>query len=42
MEKEGFQKYYEKEGKNKAKILDKKTNKYFYFLKNFWKDIILK
>ena len=31
MEKEGFQKYYEKEGKNKAKILEKKNNKIFIF-----------
>ena len=30
MEKEGFQKYYEKEGKKKAKFL-RKNNKYFYF-----------
>ena len=31
MEKEGLEKYYEKEGKNKAKILDKKTIKFFIF-----------
>ena len=31
MEKEGFEKYYEKEGKNKAKILEKKTINNFYF-----------
>jgi hypothetical protein len=27
MEKEGFERYYEKEGKNKGKILDKKLNR---------------
>ena len=27
MEKEGFEKYYQKEGKNKGKIFDKKLNR---------------
>ena len=41
MEKDGFEKYYEKEGKNKAGILEKKEQQ-FLFQKVLWNDIILK